>query len=157
MSETRGPSRILAAGLLVLVAALGILAGIVLDRTVLRPHGPSGMWAMHDGLHGPRHRASRNALREHLGEQIAADLDLSADQREELLLVLERHELRLARALADARPRLRQVIEEIHHEIRVILTPRQREHFDSMWMTRHRELFPDEEPEPQDTSKEPDG
>lgn len=157
MIQTGGPSRLLAAGLLALVAALGVLAGVILDRTVLRPNGSTGMWTMHDDLHGPGHPASRGELREHLGKQIAADLDLSADQRAELLLVLRRHEQRMARALADARPELRRIIEEIHEEIRAILTPQQRERFEHRWMARHRELFPDEDPEPPATSDMPDG
>jgi hypothetical protein len=40
MNERRGPSRLLAAALIVLVAGLGVLGGIVLDRTVLRHPGP---------------------------------------------------------------------------------------------------------------------
>jgi hypothetical protein len=154
MSEIRGPSRILAAGLVVIVAALGILGGIVLDRTVLRPHGPSGTWAMHEGLHGPLNGVSRSELRQHVGDQIAADLDLSAAQREQLSLVLERHEGRLNLALADARPRLRRILEEIHQEIGAFLTPPQRERFESRWMARHRDHFRMGAP---DTSEAPDG
>lgn len=160
MSESRGPSRILAAGLLVIVATLGILGGIVLDRAVLRPPGPSGMWAMHEGLHGPSSRASRSELRQHLGDQIAADLDLSVAQREQLSLVLERHEGRLTLALADARPRLRRILEEIHQEIGAFLTPQQRERFENRWMARHRDHFPMLAPdtlEAPDTSEAPDG
>ena len=160
MSEIRGPSRILAAGLVVIVAALGILGGIVLDRTVLQPHGPSGMRAMHEGLDGPSNRVSRSELRQHVGDQIAADLDLSAAQREQLSLVLERHEGRLTLALADARPRLRRILEEMHQEIGAFLTPPQRERFESKWMARHRDHFPMGEPDTSgapDTSEAPDG
>lgn len=158
MRQVRAPNRFLAAGLLILVAALGVLGGIVLDRMVLRPFGPgaSGVWAMHDGLHDPHNPASRSELREHLGELMGADLDLSDEQRRELSLILERHEKRLARALADTRPRLYRIVEEIHGEIQVILTPQQRERFERVWMSRHRELFPGGQPDPPDPADPPD-
>jgi Spy/CpxP family protein refolding chaperone len=75
---------------------------------------------------------------------MADELDLSAAQREELSAVLERQESRLAEAMAEARPRLQQILEDTHREIRAILTPEQQERFDRTWMAsraRHRLLL----------------
>lgn len=135
MNDRRGPSPILAAGLLVVVAVVGVLGGIVLDRTVLRPHGPPG-WIGHPGLHGPPHREFRGHVRERIAEHMADELDLSASQREEVAAVLERQEARLAEAMAETRPRLQEMLEETHRELLAILTPEQQERFERTWMAR---------------------
>ena len=144
MNERRGPSPVLAAGLLIVVALVGLLGGIVLDRTVLRHHEPPGAWIGRPGPHGPPGREFRGHVRERIAGHMADELDLSAAQREELSAVLERQESRLAEAMAEARPRLQEILEDTHREIRAILTPEQQERFDRTWMAsraRHRLLL----------------
>lgn len=149
MNGSRGPSRILAAGILLLVAGLGLLGGVVLDRAVLRHHGArSGSeWIGHPGvarpgLHGPPDRQLRSHLRERIAGRMAEDLDLSAGQREQLSVVLEGHEERLGEAMAETRPRIHQILEEAHREIGKILTPEQRERFEDMWTAHHGSHLP---------------
>lgn len=135
MSDRRGPSPVLAAALLLVVALVGLLGGIVLDRTLLRHHGPPG-WIGRPGLHDPPHHGFRGHVRERIAEHMADELDLSASQREELEVVLERQEARLAEAMAETRPRLQEMLEETHREILAILTPEQRERFEESWLAR---------------------
>ena len=136
MNERRGPSPILAAGLLLVVAALGLLGGIALDRTVLRHHGPHGEWFGRTGILGSPNREFRGHVRERITEHMAEELDLSDRQREELSDVLDRQEGRLAKAMAETRPRLHQILEDTHREIRAILTPEQQKRFEETWMAR---------------------
>ncbi|HKY59926.1 MAG TPA: Spy/CpxP family protein refolding chaperone [Gemmatimonadota bacterium] len=153
MNERRGPSPVLAAGLLLVVAAIGVLGGIALDRTVLRHHGPPGGWIGRHGPHGPPNREFRGHVRDRIAEHLGDELELSAGQREELSAVLERQEARLAEAMAETRPRLHQILEDTHREILAILTPEQRERFEESWMTR-RGRHPILWHEPADTAEE---
>jgi hypothetical protein len=136
-NDRRGPSPILAAALLLVVAVVGVLGGIVLDRTVLRHDEPRHSWVKIRGLHGPPDHEIRGRVLERIGASLADELDLSESQREEISVVLERHEARLAEEMADSRPRLRQILEETHREMIAILTPEQRERLEEMWMERH--------------------
>ena len=136
MNERRGPSPVLAAALLLVVALVGVLGGIVLDRTVLRHDGPPG-WPGRPGPHGPSDHEIRGRVLERITASLADELELTPGQREEISAVLERHEARLAEAMAVSRPRLQEILEETHREMLAILTPEQRERFERTWMARH--------------------
>ena len=136
-SDRRGPSPVLAVALLLVVAVVGVLGGIVLDRTVLRHDEPRHSWVRIRGLHGPPDHEIRGRVLERIMVKLADELDLSESQREEISVVLERHDARLAEEMADSRPRLRRILEETHREMIAILTPEQRERLEEMWKERH--------------------
>jgi hypothetical protein len=135
--DRRGPSPVLAAGLLLVVAVVGVLGGIVLDRTVLRHDEPRHSWVKIRGVHGPPDHEIRGRVLERIVVKLADELDLSESQRQEISVVLERHDAQLAAEMAESRPRLRRILEETHREMIAILTPEQRERFEEMWMERH--------------------
>ena len=136
-SDRRGPSPVLAVALLLVVAVVGVLGGIVLDRIVLRHDEPRHSWVRIRGLHGPPDHEIRGRVLERIMVKLADELDLSESQREEISVVLERHDARLAEEMADSRPRLRRILEETHREMIAILTPEQRERLEEMWKERH--------------------
>jgi Spy/CpxP family protein refolding chaperone len=145
MNGSRGPSPILAAVVLLLVGAVGVLGGVVLDRAVLRHRIDRG-WAAHGGLLGPPNRELRRHLRERIEAHMAEELDLSDSQREQVAIVLERQEERLAVVMGEARPQIDQILEETHRQLLEILTPEQRRQLDERWRAggwRHRLLRPD--------------
>ena len=135
--DRRGPSPVLAAGLLLVVAVVGVLGGIVLDRTVLRHDEPRHSWVKIRGVHGPPDHEIRGRVLERIVVKLADELDLSESQRQEISVVLERHDARLAEEMAESRPRIRQILEETHRDMLTILTPEQRERFEEIWMKRH--------------------
>ena len=137
MNGDRGSSRTLAAGLLVLVAALGVLGGIVLDRTILPHHTVHGDAAAFWGAERPPDRRVRNRVLQHITARMTEELELSADQRERLATVLERQEERLSEAMAEARPRIDEILNQTHRQIGEILSAEQRERFERMWMLHH--------------------
>lgn len=135
MNGTRGPSRLLAAVLLLLVGGVGVLGGVVLDRALLS-HRADRAWGAHMGLHGPPDRELRRHIRSRIEARIAQDLDLSESQREQVALVLERQEQRLAEVMGEARPRIGRILEETHRELLEILTPEQRQKLEERWRAR---------------------
>lgn len=137
MNGSREPSRTLAGALLFLVAALGLLGGVLLDRAVLRPQGARAEWGPESALHGPPSRPIRASLGERIVNRMAEEFDLSTVQREQLESLLERQHDRLAAAMAETRPRLDRILQETHREIDAILTPEQRERFAEMWRAHH--------------------
>ena len=72
---------------------------------------------------------------------MAEELDLTEGQREQMAIVLERQEQRLAEAMAEARPKIGQILEETHAELLEILTPEQRQELEERWGGRGRRHF----------------
>ena len=137
MNGNRGHSPILAAALLLVVGTLGVLIGVVLDRTLLT-HRADRAWEPHMGLHGPPDREIRRHIHARILAHMADELDLTESQREQVGIVLERQGERLAVVMAEARPQIGQILEETHRQLREILTPEQREKLDEKWRARGR-------------------
>lgn len=123
MSETTSPRRLrlLTAGVLAATFGLGAITG-----------GGICSWVVAD-----RHEAARDELPR--GPWPLRELDLSDDQRTRIHEIFERHRPKLDAVLRESFPLVRSVHETIDSEIRQVLTPAQRDHFDQL---KERRPFP---------------
>jgi Spy/CpxP family protein refolding chaperone len=102
---------------LVVAFGAGVTGGIFSERCYLQKrHGR--------GDRGPDHPPSL--------EQMAKDLGLSADQKEQIGKIFERNEGKLKELRADMHGRLRSIRAEIKNEIDSVLTAEQRQKMDAM-------------------------
>lgn len=112
--ESLGRVRFQGAILLAVAFIVGALAGVAGDRAVLQrepqppPFGPP--------------RAGGGFLPAPLEH-----LDLSDDQRRQIVDILERRRPRTDSVLEEALPQLRAIMDSIREELRAVLTPEQRE------------------------------
>lgn len=98
------------------VLAAGIAGGLLLGR------------AWHRG-----DRPARTERREPPSlDRLAAELDLTAAQKEEIRKIFERNEDRLKELHSQVHLRLKEVREQLKADIDLVLTPPQREKFDAL-------------------------
>lgn len=108
-------TRLLAGVVLLLTFLGGMVIGIVGDRVLMMmrprmaPRGPS-----------------------FIVERLDRHLNLSAQQRAAVTEIVERHQSRIVSIWSGVRPQVRSEIEAANAEIAQILTPEQRQKFDSM-------------------------
>jgi hypothetical protein len=130
----RGPEsrpRAVAAALLVLALAVGMLTGIAVDRLVLLPRGlvagevapPAAPGEANDGWHRPRPAGDRYL------DFMVRELELSAEQRRQIETILQRQQERVQEITRDTRPQIHAVARETRASIDEVLTPAQRERF----------------------------
>jgi hypothetical protein len=65
-----------------------------------------------------------------LNRRLSGELDLTEEQRGDLLKVLEGRQAQASSLMADLRPKLRAQLDSLQSEIRILLSPVQRELFD---------------------------
>ena len=124
-----------AAAALLIVGALiaGIVLGIAGDRAWMHYHRPTG----------PR----LDRLVEHLDHE----LHLTPQQKEAVRQIVQRRHVRIEAIVATTRPQMRQEIESMNAEIDKVLTPKQRQKFESLSQRmhqRHRGMRPGGPPPP---------
>lgn len=110
---------IIAALALVVTFIAGFVVGAVVDRLVMRPHGPRR----------PPPMVARAMI-----ERLDRHLDLDDTQRVKIEEILERHHERIDQLWGGVRPQVRQEVEAANREIEQVLTPEQRERFQKLKM-----------------------
>jgi|SRR5690606_34473392 len=143
-----------AAILLTLVAALGFLAGIAVDRLLIeraantveptwtRPRPQSG-WMRRPGP-GPRY-----------ADQLARDLDLSPEQKAEIERILADQREETQALMNEFHPRFRALVGETRRRIDAVLTPEQRARLDEIQRERAQRPRPGPRPGPRQRPARP--
>lgn len=130
-----GP-RFLAIALLVGVGLVGLLGGVVLERSVLGAAPPQGDVAVEDGTEAggsenDRKCESRESSRS-WHSRVSRDLDLTDAQTAELERLLQAQRQQLDATMDGIRPRMKEIVAETHEEFLELLTPEQRTRFDEL-------------------------
>jgi Spy/CpxP family protein refolding chaperone len=122
---------------LALVALVGVLAGVLLDRAVLRDRwGALGRWhGPHAGEYGPGgwQRGGRRST-----EWMARELSLTPEQRAAIDSIRSRQQERMRQVMRDVRPQFRAITSETRAQIDSVLTPAQRERLQALRRSRGR-------------------
>ncbi len=121
--ETLGRIRAKGIGLLAVTLAIGMLAGVAIER-VRASRETADPWPPDSGMMGP--------LRDGRLPPMFQRLDLTAEQRSRIVAIMKRGRPRTDSVLRHMLPRLRAVTDSIHAEIRAVLTPEQLARWDSM-------------------------
>ena len=126
-----------AAAALLIVGALiaGVVLGIAGDRAWMHWHRPP---------HPPR--------LERLVEHLDSELHFTPQQKDAVTQIVARHRARIEAIAANTRPQMRQEIEATNAEIEKVLTPEQRQKFQTLsqhMRQRHRGMRPAGPPPPQ--------
>ena len=111
-----------AAAVMVVMLLLGVVSGIALDRWVLRPERTLTM-----GRPGamPRERFDPARARTRFSDQLARELELSAEQRVAVDSLLRLQQMRVRAVMGESQPRLQEVAAETESSIRAVLTDEQ--------------------------------
>ncbi len=135
----RAPTRPRLRAILVLglVALVGVLAGVLLDRAMLRARwGTFGSWRGPDAAeYGPggwRSGGHRST------EWMARELSLTPEQRAAIDSIRSRQQERMRQVMRDVRPQFRAITSETRGQIESVLTPTQRERFQALRRSRAR-------------------
>ncbi|HXH38844.1 MAG TPA: hypothetical protein VNN08_09475 [Thermoanaerobaculia bacterium] len=112
----------MAAVVVVVVAFIaGILVGVAGDH----------LYLIHNGRLFPR-RARFAADR--MADNLGRELQLTAQQKTQVLQIIERHRAKIDAAMSNVRPQIRQELDASNAEIASILTPEQRTKFEALRM-----------------------
>ncbi len=126
-------TRLLAVGVLLVVALAGLIGGVTLERTVLRPHGwmpRVGMPRAGDRRPGPRRPSA----------MLGAELKLTEDQAVRIDTLIE-HQMRGFRDIRQStQPAIDSLMAQTRRSIDSILTPMQRAMLDSARTKREAEF-----------------
>lgn len=132
-----GSSRLLAVGVLLIVLAAGVIGGVVLERTVLRP----------------KRLAARAAERERHprrpSDMLGADLKLGEDQRVRIDTIIERQMAGYRDIRKSTQPAIDSLAAQTRRAIDSVLSPEQRVQLDSARARREaafRRRFPNGTP-----------
>jgi Spy/CpxP family protein refolding chaperone len=125
-------TRLLAVGVLVIVALAGMLGGVALERTVLRPHG----WAERTGPG----RGDRRAAPRRPSAMLPADLKLSEDQAVRIDTLIERQMRGFREIRKSTQPAIDSLMAQTKRSMDSILTPTQRMQLDSVRARREAEF-----------------
>ncbi len=130
--ETSTPSPSSARRNAILLVAVAFVAGALIGfaggRFYSLFHGPM--------RGGPGPEFVRGRIISHLDRE----LDLTPQQKDQLAQIMDRHHKRMQDLSAAVRPQMRQEIEAANREIEAVLTPEQREKFQTMRMRMDRYL-----------------
>jgi Spy/CpxP family protein refolding chaperone len=105
----------------------GLLAGVLIERTLFASV-PEAHAAARGAVDRPGGHADRS--------QIALELDLTAEQREEVDRILVEQQRQIREILSETRPRTRVVLRETNRQIEAILTPAQQERWRALLRER---------------------
>ena len=147
--------RVWLATFVTLVFTIGLLAGVVLERTVLHPQGPRGQGVQ--GARGPGGPGGQGGPGQGLGsrgrggpgrggpmfgpppqqyvDDLGREVQLTDAQRTEILTLLQAQETRLQTMQEEARRVFIQEQEGLHERIAAVMTPEQAMAFRA-WITR---------------------
>jgi len=125
-------TRLLAAGVLAVVALAGVIGGVALDRTVLRQHG----W---DGRAGPVRGERRDAPRRP-SAMLGADLKLTEVQAGRIDTLIERQMRGFRDIRQSTQPAIDSLMAQTRRSMDSILTPVQRTMLDSARARREAEF-----------------
>lgn len=125
-------SRLWFAAFVLVVFVMGLAAGMAIDRFT-RFGAPQPPFAR-----GPL--GGRPPSAAFLVDRVGRDLDLTADQRQQLGAVLQRNRERMQAFQATTREEFVNLRRQLDAEIRAILTPEQREKFDRRPVRRRRPM-----------------
>jgi Spy/CpxP family protein refolding chaperone len=128
MSLSSIGSRGRAAIVLLSVAVIGLLAGVALDRSLLRASPAPTTPARWD--HPAPDSGARG--RTHFVERFAEELGLTDPQRSRVDSLLSVQQERMHEVQTACRPRIREILAETHAGISEVLTPRQRERMEEL-------------------------
>lgn len=146
-----GGQKTAAAALLVSVFVAGALGGAVgvrlVDRRPWRPAGERGipldpMGGRPPGPGGMEGGPDRFGVAPMwLADRLAADLDLTEEQRDQVSAILESRQARASNALEEIGPFLRAQLDSMNLEIRAILTSEQQVIFDQFVAREDERIF----------------
>lgn len=119
LPQRRAP-RALAAAVLGLVAAAGVLSGVALDRTLLRPRHPRPPMTFGGERGGPNAEARRR-----MSDELARELSLTPAQRARVDSIMDRRFTSLRAATETVRPRVDAIVESTQTELEHTLSPEQ--------------------------------
>lgn len=132
MTNPNTKPRALAAVLLGVAMAVGLLAGVALDRLVLLPRGAIAAEATspqatdRSGPGEPERRGPPRPDDRYL-EFLSRELNLSAEQRAQVEQILQDQQDRVLEITRQTRPQMRAVAQETRAAIDEVLTPEQRD------------------------------
>ncbi|NIR44550.1 MAG: hypothetical protein GWN99_09675 [Gemmatimonadetes bacterium] len=119
-----GKSKIWAAALLGVALVLGGVSGAALDRALLR-----------DSASAESRDRDRDRDRDRRGrylDWLAAELDLTEDQRSQVESIIERHREQVSALWRETRPRFEELKQQLRSEIRDLLTEEQLEAYEAL-------------------------
>lgn len=132
MPDFRLGPRAVATVLLLLTGLVGLLAGIVLDRTLLAP--PATAAPVPDRVEKRRwedgtQRGERapGGVRHRYAERFARELDLTPEQQAGIDSILRSQQERVRALRRESMPRFRQITQETREAVEAVLTSEQRE------------------------------
>jgi Spy/CpxP family protein refolding chaperone len=126
-------TRLLAVGVLVVVALAGVIGGVALDRAVLRPHQGDGRGMM--GRGGERRQAPRRP-----SDMLGADLKLTPEQAVRIDTLIERQMRGFRDVRQSTQPAIDSLMAQTRRAMDSILTPGQRTLLDSARTRREAEF-----------------
>lgn len=126
------------ASTLALFLVTGVLAGVVLERTVLAPRSavqPQNRPAQPPapGQHGGQGRNAFDPL-ERIAKQMTSELSLDENQQKELFAILERYKTKFEAVRADIKKEFDALDAELSRETMKILTDEQKELFEKKFV-----------------------
>jgi Spy/CpxP family protein refolding chaperone len=137
MPHFRLDPRGVAVVLLLLTGIMGILAGIMIDRTLLTvPHVAAPPVAPR-ASHGRDDREWRDervpgGMRRHYAERMARDLALTPEQRTRIDSILRAQQEQVRALRRETTPRFKDIADDTRTAIRAVLTPQQRERWQTL-------------------------
>jgi len=126
-------TRLLAVGVLVVVALAGVIGGIALDRTVIRPRQMEGRGGPMRG--GERHQGPRRP-----SDMLGAELKLTAEQAVRIDTLIERQMRGFREIRKSTQPAIDSLMAQTKRSIDSILTTDQRTMLDSARAKREAEF-----------------
>lgn len=140
-----GTSRAWALALLVAVFLVGGVAGVAVDRTLFVDREVSSDQGRRPGDRGDRRRSYLDWL--------AAELQLSEQQKTEVQAILERHREQVSEVWGEMRPKYEELQEQARAEIRSLLSEEQMAAYDAL-LERQREREQRNQPRRRDDNRE---
>jgi Spy/CpxP family protein refolding chaperone len=132
-STPESPTRLLAVGVILVVALAGIIGGVALDRSVLRGRGADGRFGAMRG--GDRRTAPRRP-----SAMLGADLKLTEDQAMRIDTLIERQMRGFRDIRQSTQPAIDSLMAQTRRSMDSILTPAQRTQLDSVRTRREAEF-----------------
>lgn len=146
-------TRLLAVGVLVIVALAGIIGGVALDRVVLRPR--SAEWRS-----GPPRGGERSRVPRRPSAMLGAELKLTEEQAVRIDTLIENQMRGFREIRSSTQPAVDSLMAQTKRAIDSILTPAQRTMLDSARARRQAEMrkrYPNGQPPRREPGRGSDG